>query len=107
MNCYYSNLCEDEYKCCNFCDVKNCQYRCKDDHKKCIYFIDKRKQIIDLFKSIISNGNFKLNDLCNELSICYLTLVKLLRTNDINIKQNVLNKIKEFNNAHTGEKDSK
>lgn len=100
MTCYYSNLCEDKYKCCNFCELKNCQYRCKDEHKNCIYFIDERKKIIEAFKDTIKESNYKPKYLCEELSIGRQTLFRALKSDNMNINEETLNKIKEFNEKH-------
>ena len=39
--CILSNLCKKDC-CCHFCDVNNCDYRCKDDITNCKWrIIDK------------------------------------------------------------------
>ncbi len=38
--CAWSNSCkkpDKEYLCCNFCSIKDCDVRCKDDIKTCKY----------------------------------------------------------------------
>lgn len=39
MKCVIPNNCKKKFLCCNFCKNKNCDERCKDDFKKCIYFL--------------------------------------------------------------------
>ena len=100
MSCYYSNICKDKYKCCNYCDNKSCQYRCKDDHKNCIYYVNEKKQTLELFKSIVNNNKFSLNYLYKELSINRLTIARIIKENDVNVWEETLNKIKEFNEKY-------
>lgn len=38
MKCYISNSCNNKELCCNFCSVKKCSDRCKENHKNCKYF---------------------------------------------------------------------
>ena len=61
MTCKLKNTCDNKYLCCHFCK-EHCDVRCKDDHKHCSWF-DERKQLQHV-KTLFtfhkdSNGNYK------------------------------------------------
>lgn len=44
--CFMSNInmkglkCPSVYLCCNFCSIKNCDFRCNDNYEDCKYLMD-------------------------------------------------------------------
>lgn len=37
FNCFWSHICRKTELCCSFCKTKNCEWRCTDNPKDCIY----------------------------------------------------------------------
>lgn len=45
MKCVLRNSCSRRNRCCRHCpDKKKCWQACKDDYKKCGYFIDEQDE---------------------------------------------------------------
>ena len=123
FNCMCTHCCEEKVQlCCSFCHKTDCEWRCLDEPKSCIYkdidqieeqnndcFTVKEDQkvrhhnelvdnkIRDLLKEYAKENHLNAAKLAQMTQVKYIIIRKLLGTNPIiKIRSNYYNLIKDF-----------